>query len=1280
MFNNNNNNNNNDNNNNILPPPENVEQLHSMLCEFMSNTEKSRRLAVENTIQRCLTRPEFLFMFLQLLRMDPNAPGLRPGARQLAAVLLRKKLLTLWRVLDLEKQAELKSILLDLLGKEPGRPERLAIAALIVVIAKVELRDGHCGWPELLQSLLDACKGGNPDFVELSLKIIATTAEPLMNLLRVVKTEKKKRRENVNVVSSQEEDVTLQLVRDAVANSLQNGQTVAVRIAALEALNAILGHIHGTGNIKRDLLNRLLPAAFECVVQAAGTGSGEGLAMALKTLEVLGDILELQGKAQHQFVFQAIEFLSSTVTTKNINPRLRERALDILGDFVTNRPKAVFKNGFHTRFFNMAMDLMSEDTSLALAELSADADAEHGFNGADDEDDEDLLDDTDMVRIKPICVVGGRMVRVLSMNLPSKIFAPLVIAAASSSTMENDPLKLKASMVALGVAAEGCSSQLRRQLPAIMTMTTNLFSSSVSFVRESAAFALGLFCRHLQPEILGMSDRTLPLLLAQLDQNTDENIRVSASRSLELLCETLDRQAVDPFAEELLAKLMGVLTSGTVGPSTQFNICGVISSIIETLSPPFINRGEDIIRVLMNPLSKPINSHNDMMLRSKVMETVGVTALAIGAQRFGPFFNETWSIVRASLDYNPSGQDVSELHESCFSFIANMARAGGDDLFGANVEGAVRKALDVLNDDSYIKVKQSDPLGARRNEARSQGIHQNNNDNDDDEDDEDNNGNNNNNNNNVIYENPNVDPEVRAFAEASERGRAEDGGGAKDRLSVRVADVDMRCGAIHAIGQLAESCPRSFSPFVNDACDVLLDNVNHFYTGVKENALEALAHVVVSLRHEFGESNIEIFRNRSPPRDSLPPKMRSFVDKYISDAIMYTLQDEVERSVVAAACTGLITVIETLGSVAIHPFIDALVNKAIVPLLRKEASVDAANLEFESGDDTSDDDEGGVEGDEDGNPDGEAAGTVARNTVDHDHELIDALGELIEAIVIAYGPDFAQFVQPIAQALDPYCHPDRPGEDHVMAMGTLAEIANRIGPAVAPYFNRCLELAFNVLENTDELVAKVNSCFMFSALAKNAPEQFRPDQVQKILADLWILLQTCKELKENATGDARSGLGGGDPEKESQFGGPEEVVRCEDNAVSAVCSLIKAGLIPFGGPIENVLNTVFELVPPKADLREAENCITALAHLCSNHADTIANHNDGKNIAVNLLKCCGKCLAANRVSENDKQGLASNLKATVFNTNMKFSGFFIEASKHVSPPRFANALQQLIKK
>ena len=111
-------------------------------------------------------------------------------------------------------------------------------------------------------------------------------------------------------------------------------------------------------------------------------------------------------------------------------------------------------------------------------------------------------------------------------------------------------------------------------------------------------------------------------------------------------------------------------------------------------------------------------------------------------------------------------------------------------------------------------------------------------------------------------------------------------------------------------------------------------------------------------------------------------------------------------------CDSIAEIAKEMGPVAVHKHMDQIM-KLLFALMKQESFCQSLPCdEFEDEDDEQ----------------------------DHDQVLIDAVFETVDELAKVYGPGFAQLWQSLLTVVLTYLHPKKPYSDHVMALGTLAEV------------------------------------------------------------------------------------------------------------------------------------------------------------------------------------------------------------------------------------------------
>eukprot|EP00644_Phytophthora_capsici_P018969 jgi/Phyca11/537805/estExt2_fgenesh1_pg.C_PHYCAscaffold_1750001 len=101
----------------------------------------------------------------------------KPEVRQLAALMLRKKIFKHWPKLDAAAQAQAKQVLLSRAAEDPVHAVRSTVATLIAALALHEVPAGN--WPELMVFINTCANSASVDQREMSMKLLQLLGESM---------------------------------------------------------------------------------------------------------------------------------------------------------------------------------------------------------------------------------------------------------------------------------------------------------------------------------------------------------------------------------------------------------------------------------------------------------------------------------------------------------------------------------------------------------------------------------------------------------------------------------------------------------------------------------------------------------------------------------------------------------------------------------------------------------------------------------------------------------------------------------------------------------------------------------------------------------------------------------------------------------------------------------------------------------------------------------------------------------------------------------------------
>lgn len=803
-----------------MEPAPSIDELRSALVTILTTMDNVARREAEVSVVRSLKNPQTLFALVQLLRDVGNTSA---GVRQLSAVLLRKKLFTLWRSLSPELQVEFKSILLQQLGLEPVKIVRFAVAHVVSILTKAESRDGGNGWPELQGAIAAAMSSEAAEMRELAMVLAYSIAEVFG-----------------------EQPSFINGVGEAVARGLDD-PVLAVRLAALKAVSVILPFLHGSKDIKNQMIAVVVPSTIRTVQQHYTDPSM--LPVVLRTLDLVEQMCEdLHTNSHEVFLRQLTDMLIAVYTSTNAaHMRLREYASEVLSLLVQTKPKFISKCAYTDTLVTSCLNVMSEDATISLP-----------FE-YDEEEDEMDDDEVDLLKVRTSCMFAARLLNRCCSHLSAKAVtaSAMQLITAVLDNPQASPLQRKAAIIGLACLAEGNPGYLRRKVTMILNAVRKLLSDPDATPREAAAFALIYFSDHLQPEILTHHTSLMPMLMSMIADPADA-VRNRVAETLDKLCENI-ADDLDPYIPQLMPLLLQAIPLST--PLTQETLVSAMSSIAQTQCPSFAQFGEQVLSLLQQPMSISLN--DTTLLRAKATEAVGIIAVAMGKERFQPYFQFFMDRVVENLSATRA-----EVKEQSFGFLANMCEMLGAD-FIPYLDDSIQAAIaSITRDVSHTENKHLLAEAASINLVEG------------DESDKD--------------------------------SEDEDDNAEEIHIRVRTADVEEKSSAVYAIGVFAEVLKVDIFGVerLQQCWQHLMAESGHFHPNIRSNVLETLTKIAIA-----SQGNVSVAKSPTATVfDTLSPVTRNVINELLFEVLYPCLSGEVEKEVVAAACDALNKLIGFFGN------------------------------------------------------------------------------------------------------------------------------------------------------------------------------------------------------------------------------------------------------------------------------------------------------------------------------------------------------------------------------
>lgn len=392
-----------------------------------------------------------------------------------------------------------------------------------------------------------------------------------------------------------------------------------------------------------------------------------------------------------------------------------------------------------------------------------------------------------------------------------------------------------------------------------------------------------------------------------------------------------------------------------------------------------------------------------------------------------------------------------------------------------------------------------------------------------------------------------VTPQTEDFGAFDDSDDEDDDGG-NYVLHVRTALLEVKKGAITAIGELGAHTGAAFCPHLESVMQVLQKAASNWHPLIKSEVADALPNMVVPSISAYHGGEVQWTKGDISGPNPMSQHTTAIVSAVLTELIALMKDDD--KGTVAKACEGIQSVIELCGPHALLPVAnDCLTNTH--ELLTKSAPCQVTE---------------------------EFLGEVPEE--DDDHDLVtQAACDLVGGFCRVMGAQFAQYLPQFLPAVCEYAKSSRPPRDRSMAIGWLSEVAQELQGAISDFWK---------------------PVFLPATMAGLADPS---DDVKRNAA--FCAGICCEGLREHAIGDYSQLLQGLAPLFSIDPSTGESAAASVDNAAACVARMIMAS--PTSVPMPQVLPAFLKLLPLKTDMTENETVYTCLLGLLQgNHPDAVA--------------------------------------------------------------------------
>ncbi|KAG2703669.1 hypothetical protein I3760_06G148700 [Carya illinoinensis] len=507
-----------------------AQSLELLLIQFLMPDNDARRQA-EEQIKRLAKDPQVVPALVQHLRTAKT-----PNVRQLAAVLLRKKITGHWAKLPPQLKQLVKQSLIESITMEHSPPVRRASANVVSVIAKHAIPAGE--WPDLLPFLFQCSQSAQEDHREVALILFSSLTETIGSSFRPHFTD----------------------LQALLLKCLQDETSNRVRVASLKAVGSFLEFTNDGDEVVK--FREFIPSILHVSRQCLASGEED---VAVIAFEIFDELIESPAPLLGESVKSIVQFSLEVCSSQNLESNTRHQAIQIISWLAKYKSNSLKKYKLVIPILQVMCPLLAEST--------------------DGDEDDDLAPDR----------AAAEVIDTMALNLPKHVFPP-VFEFVSLSSQNANPKYREASVTALGVISEGCLELMKNKLEPVLHIVLGALRDPEQMVRGAASFALGQFAEHLQPEIVSHYESVLPSISNALDDASDE-VKEKSYYALAAFCEDMGEEIL-PFLDPLMARLLAALHSSP--RNLQETCMSAIGSVAAAAEQAFLPYAERVLELMKN--------------------------------------------------------------------------------------------------------------------------------------------------------------------------------------------------------------------------------------------------------------------------------------------------------------------------------------------------------------------------------------------------------------------------------------------------------------------------------------------------------------------------------------------------------------------------------------------------------------------------------------------------------------------------------------------------------
>ncbi len=354
------------------PPVLSQQELETLLGRVLQHESTTIREA-EEVLRKAMTKPAFICDLFERVQTSPS-----PQVRQLAAVLMRRRISSHWCKLGKGVQQQLQAALLALLTSEPERLVVRSITSVVSVVARYALPIK--AWPELFGFLFQCSQSPNAAHRELSMLLLASLLESELVLDGTFRPH-------------------FQLLTSTLNTLLSDEANPPVRRAALKAVGA---WVHTLENDESGLIKPLVAPMLD-VCRGAAAGAVVDEETLVLGFGILDDLLEAGSSAITPQLGPVVGFALDAALHSRLDVETRGAALHLVACALATKKKTLVK-----------LKLIEPIAAKLFGVLADGSDVEGGHDEDEDE--------------PSVHRFGAQCFHQMADNVPSKHAVPVILS------------------------------------------------------------------------------------------------------------------------------------------------------------------------------------------------------------------------------------------------------------------------------------------------------------------------------------------------------------------------------------------------------------------------------------------------------------------------------------------------------------------------------------------------------------------------------------------------------------------------------------------------------------------------------------------------------------------------------------------------------------------------------------------------------------------------------------------------------------------------------------